>query len=220
MIGRSTVSAYLPILFRRKRLILASGLATACIGFAIAKMLPLQYASEGSLIVEHRASTVNDPQSPTVLNGILTQVDVLKSKGLIQRSVHELTNTTGLIPTMRLAAPVTDYLSTWTDYLSTFRDKITNLWRSDDSQKRDAETDKITYIQDHLRVEAKDNSSVISVQFEAGAPDTAAAVVNATRSPADSRLLPRFSITPATRYTSAGVIEGSPIARRASPHSG
>ena len=47
------------------------------------------------------------------------------------------------------------------------------------ARQRDAETEKITYIQDHLRVEAKDNSSVISVQFEAGAPDTAAAVVNA-----------------------------------------
>jgi capsular exopolysaccharide synthesis family protein len=87
---------------------------------------------------------------------------------------------------MRLAAPVRDYLTTWTDYLTTWTnylptipDNIAKLWRSDESQARDAETEKITYIQDHLRVEAKDNSSVISVQFEAGAPDTAAAVVNA-----------------------------------------
>ena len=77
---------------------------------------------------------------------------------------------------MRLPAPVTDYLAA-------FRDNLTSLWRSisgPHSDDGDDAMDKIvTYIQKHLLVKATDNSSVISVQFEAGAPDTASVVVNA-----------------------------------------
>ena len=64
MIGRSTDFGLSADTVSPEKIDLVSGLATACIGFAIAKTLPLQYASEGSLIVEHRASTVNDPAKP------------------------------------------------------------------------------------------------------------------------------------------------------------
>jgi polysaccharide biosynthesis transport protein len=162
----------LPALLRSKRLILVSGLLTACLAFAIARFLPLQYASEGNLIVEHPASAATDPKSPSVLNGILTQVDVLKSPGLIRSSIRDLANVAGLEPTMRLPASVTEFFAS-------LRTSISNLVRSEDHASADPDSDKLAYIRDHLTVEAKENSSVISVQFVAGAPDTAASVVNA-----------------------------------------
>ena len=171
----------LTVLLRRKRLLLMSGITTACFAFAVSRILPLQYSSEGSLIVENHASAFSDaPESPSVLSGVLTQVDVLQSKGLIRRAVGgeaNLANTAGLVPAMRLPAPVMDYLVA-------FRDNLASVWRfvsgphSDDGD--DATDRLVTYIQSHLLVKATDNSSsVISVQFKSGTPDSAAVVVNA-----------------------------------------
>jgi succinoglycan biosynthesis transport protein ExoP len=171
----------LTILLRRKRLLLMSGITTACLAFAVSRILPPQYSSEGNLIIENHASASSDaPVGPSVLTGVLTQVDVLQSKGLIRRAVSgeaNLANTAGLASAMRLPSPVTDYLAA-------FRDNLTGLWRSISGLHSDDDGDDVTdrivtYIQKHLRVKATDNSSVISVQFEAGAPDTAAVVVNA-----------------------------------------
>ena len=169
------------VLLRRKRLLLMSGITTACFTFAVSRILPLQYSSEGNLIVENHTSASSDaPESPSVLTGVLTQVDVLQSKGLIRRAVSgeaNLANTAGLVAAMRLPAPVTDYLVA-------FRDNLASLWRSISgprSDDGDDATDRlVTYIQSHLLVKATDNSSsVISVQFKAGTPDAAAVVVNA-----------------------------------------
>ncbi len=171
----------LTVLLRRKRLLLMSGITTACFAFAVSRILPPQYSSEGNLIVENHTSASSDaPESPSVLTSVLTQVDVLQSKGLIRRAVSgeaNLANTAGLVPAMRLPAPVTDYLVA-------FRDNLASLWRSisgPHSDDGDDATDRIvTYIQSHLLVKATDNSSgVISVQFKAGTPNAAAVVVNA-----------------------------------------
>jgi capsular exopolysaccharide synthesis family protein len=170
----------LPILLRRKRFLLISGVATACLAFAVSRTLPPQYSSEGDLIIESHASVSSDaPVSPSVLTGVSTQVDVLQSKGLIRRAISRepsLADAADLVPTMRLPAPVTGYLAA-------FRINLTSLWRSISGLQSDAgddATDRIVaYIQKHLLVKATDNSGVISVQFEAGAPDTASAVVNA-----------------------------------------
>jgi polysaccharide biosynthesis transport protein len=170
----------LPFLLRQKRLLSICGVTTACLAFAVSRTLPLQYSSEGDLIVENHASASSDaPGSPSVLTGVLTQVDVIQSKGLIRRAVSgepNLANTTGLVPTLRLPAPATDYLAA-------FRDNLTSLWRfisgphSDESD--DASDRIVSYVKRHLLVKAADNSNVISVQFDAGAPDTASLVVNA-----------------------------------------
>jgi capsular exopolysaccharide synthesis family protein len=164
----------LTILSHRKRLVLISGLLTACVAFAVGRMLPLQYSSEGRLIIENRAAPGDSPASPTVVNGVLTQVDVLQSKGLIRSSMADLANTADLVPNIRLPLPVIKFLTA-------LRDQLTQLWRSiNNSSPSESEMDRIVaYVQKHLRVEAKDNSSVISVEFAAGAPDTAATVVNA-----------------------------------------
>ncbi len=171
MIGESlSVSSIFPILLRRKKQLLISGLATACVAFAVARVVPLRYASEGSLIIEHPSA--DDAKSPTVLNGVLTQVDVLQSSALIRRSVQSLTNTEGMVPTLRLPSEVSEYLTV-------VRNHIARLFPFDDGPENDPLTDNINYVQKHLYVEAKDNSSVISVKYEAGSPHAAAAVVNA-----------------------------------------
>jgi succinoglycan biosynthesis transport protein ExoP len=171
MIGESlSASSILPILLRRKRHILLSGIATACVAFATVRVLPLRYASEGNLIIEHPSG--EDAKNPTVLTSVLTQVDVLQSKELIRRSVQSLASTEGIVPTMRLPPEASDYMNA-------FRDRVTKLFQSDDRLESDPLTDKVNYVQEHLRVEAKDSSSVISVKFEAGSPQAAAAVVNA-----------------------------------------
>jgi succinoglycan biosynthesis transport protein ExoP len=169
----------LAILLRRKRLLLISGTTTACLAFAVSRTLPSQYSSEGDLIIENHASASSDaPASPSVLTGVSTQVDVLQSKGLIRRALTRepsLAHTAALVPIMHLPAPVTDYLAA-------FRDNLTILWRSisgphsDDGD--DAVDEIVTYVQKHLLVKVTDNSSVISIQFEAAAPDTASVVVN------------------------------------------
>ena len=71
------------ILLRRKRLLLVSGLLTACLTFAISKMLPLRYAGEGVMVVDAGAT-----QAATAAQGeasalVQTQLDVLQSKGLL-----------------------------------------------------------------------------------------------------------------------------------------
>ena len=63
----------LTVLLRRKRLLLMSGITTACFAFAVSRILPPQYSSEGNLIVENHTSASSDaPQSPSVLTGVLT----------------------------------------------------------------------------------------------------------------------------------------------------
>jgi uncharacterized protein involved in exopolysaccharide biosynthesis len=128
--------------------------------------------SEGSLIIEHPGTAGTDPKSPTVLNSIFTQADVVKSPGLIRSSVRDLANSAGLVPTGRLPASVMDFFAS-------LRANVTRWLQPDERESLDAETDKLNYIRDHLKVEAKENSSVLSVQFEAGTPNMAAAVVNA-----------------------------------------
>ena len=63
----------LTILLRRKRLLLMSGITSACLAFAVSRILPLQYSSEGNLIIENHTSASSDtPESPSVLTGVLT----------------------------------------------------------------------------------------------------------------------------------------------------
>jgi capsular exopolysaccharide synthesis family protein len=166
------VTGFLPVFLRSKWQILLSGLLTAGLAFGVTRILPARYMSEGSLIIEHPATAGNDPKNPTVLNSIFTQADVIKSPGLIRSSVRDLGNPAGLVPTARLPASVMDFFGS-------VRAHVTAWLQPDEQSNADAEIDKLNYIRDHLKVETKENSSVLSVQFEAGAPNTAAAVVNA-----------------------------------------
>jgi len=160
-------------LLRKKTAILLSGVIVAFLAFGVGRMVPLRYATEGNLIIEHPSA--EDPKSPSVLNSVLTQVDVIQSTGLLRRAVRDLASTEEIVPALRL--PI------WMlDNLAYVREEISRLFRSDDEPPIDPDAALVTYIQKNLRVTAKENSSVISLRFEAGSPDAAAAVVNAIMS--------------------------------------
>jgi uncharacterized protein involved in exopolysaccharide biosynthesis len=73
-----TQVAILRVLLRWKRILLLSGIATACVAFVVSRTFPLQYYGEGNLIIESR-TTPGDNPSPSLLNDVSTQVDVLQS---------------------------------------------------------------------------------------------------------------------------------------------
>ena len=184
MVGSSVnLAGAASVLARRKALIVFCGLLTACLAFAVTLILPRQYVSEGSLIIEHPSSAGNDPRNPSVLTGILTQVDVIQSRGLLRRSVSQFADTPGLKASLRIPAPVEQWVATILAPLSGIRETITQFLSSDDSdEKGDKSSDVVNYVQQHLRVETKESSSVISVKYEAGDPGVASSVVNSVMS--------------------------------------
>lgn len=169
------------LLWRRKRLLLLSGAACAALGFGVAEVLPQSYLGEGSLIVENKPSVADGMTSPSAISNVLTQVDWLQSKGLIQRVVRDLNlvHATTLEPSSRLPVIAKTLLSE-------LRDQIAHLRQSVDGPRQpqpQSEFDKtVLYVQKHLTASAKEGSSVITVQFLAGSPETAASVANAVMS--------------------------------------
>ena len=165
------------LLLRRKRLLLLSGVVTAGLGFAVSKVLPQAYVGEGSLIVENRPNPSEGQQSPSAVSNVLTQVDVLQARGLLQRVVSDLNlvHEPTLAPNSRLPGPIIDAFAAAGEYVQELRQRIKGT-----PPVADADLDKtINYVQKHLGAANKENSSVITVQFEAGSPDTAARVANA-----------------------------------------
>ena len=182
-----SVSGIFPILLRHKLTILLSGTVLAGIAFGLSQTLPLNYTSEGSLIVDSRVIAASDGQSNSaVVNDVLTEVDVLLSVGLIRHSIQDLdlTHTPGIVATMRLPPPIARFVGA-------ARQSFINLWHAiNRTTVSDSKDDQlVTYIQKHLSVAAgtggkklndnDKNSSVISIKFTGGSPDAAATVVNA-----------------------------------------
>jgi len=167
----------LGLLLRRKRLLLLSGVATAVFGFGVSKVLPRSYGTEGSLIVENRTTANDGPASPTALSNVLTQVDVLQTKGLAERIVRDLdlVHVDTLQPSFGLPAVVTDTIATGWNHVRRFRQMLDG---STPTPAKDEFELTIQYVQKHLSVSAAENSSVITVKFEAGSPTTAAMVSN------------------------------------------
>jgi polysaccharide biosynthesis transport protein len=173
MTGSISLPGILSVLLRRKSLLLVSGAVTAAIAFGVSRTLPVQYASEGSLIIENRHAG-----HETGPNDVLTQMDVIQSRELLRRSVHDfhLGDKAGLIATMRLPPPVPDILISVRGHLVAL---LRSLGAGTGGRDADPDDKFVTYLQRHLEIEAKDKSGVIFVRFVAGSPDAAAALVNA-----------------------------------------
>jgi polysaccharide biosynthesis transport protein len=184
----NTVSIAL-LLWRRKKTIFFCGVAFAGLSFGASRILPMQYTSEGSLIVDDRPLAATTGGSQGGNTDILTEEDVLMSSGLILRTVqaYNLTHLPDLIPKWRLPTQATDIL------LNSFA-SLARMWHSmNNIQVGDSETDKtVLYIQQHLLVQAGSGgkkketaettdktSSVITINFTAGSPEAAATVANA-----------------------------------------
>jgi succinoglycan biosynthesis transport protein ExoP len=160
----------LPLLLRRKRTILLSGVAMACLAFGASKMLPLQYTAEANLQIDSKPAGSSDSSSSPVL----TEVDTLQSKGHILRTVNtfNIGDVPDLVPVWRLPPVVSGTLaSAWSE--------VMGLVRPSNGSSVSA-VDKITtFVQSHLKVAAKEKSYVVSIQSTAGSPAAAATVANA-----------------------------------------
>lgn len=173
-------SILLHLLRQRKRWLLLSGIATACFGFAISQAIPPSYMGEGVLIVESHTSPGETPTtaSPTLLNDIATQIDVLQSSGLIRNVVKDLNliDAPGLIPRLRLPQVVLTAGGEVQDWLSRLRHYLDS---TPPVERLDTSDDTVTFIRKHLLAEAKENSSTIVVKFTGATPVMAATVTNA-----------------------------------------
>jgi polysaccharide biosynthesis transport protein len=166
----------LSILSQHKRTLLVSGIATACLGFGISRIMPQSYLGEGSLIVENKPSVSEGTTSPSAVSNVLTQVDVLQSRGLLQRVARDLDleHDPMLKPSSRVPWPVRDWLVALQQYVTQLRETF-----SDRPRIKTAIDETADYIQKHFSAAAKENSSIITVQFLGGSPETAARVTNA-----------------------------------------
>ena len=176
------------ILLRRKRLLLSCGVIGAAMGLVLSVTLPETHTAIGSLIVEN-----GEPNVPELGMGIgtasgnpegvvLTQVEILRSYGLIKTVVNDLALATA--PDLRAVCHWPKYLNDAWGWLEPVLNRFPN-WHSDDTQNASADdrpnslTDKTAeYVRKQMRVDATEHSSVINVQFSAGSPTLAAAIVN------------------------------------------
>lgn len=177
----------IPTVMRRKRLLMISGVTGACLAFGASRILPLQYAGEANIVVDNRVISSTDSGGTGNNGNVLTQVDVLRSPGMIRRVAEKIgPEEGGLVPSWRLPPPLSDYIAEG-------RQALVDLWHSVNNTKLTySQNDKIIdYIQKNLKVESglgggslgdangpQDKSSVISIKFVAGTPETAALVVN------------------------------------------
>jgi capsular exopolysaccharide synthesis family protein len=175
------------VLQRRKGRILLSGLVMAAVALGISKVVPKNYSSNGGMIVENSEPNVPELGMGVATGGgnndgvVLTQLEVLRSRGLIERVVNDLnlTGSPSLMPISRLPFPVLIALDTVKAYLTNLREYIAPPDASDTNRDDTPTNVTIDYVQKHLKVEATEHSSVIGIQFEAGSPKTASSVVNA-----------------------------------------
>jgi len=171
-------------LARRKWAILSFGAVGALLSLGVARVMPLQYASQGDLIVDSQGPNIPElnigPGAPQMAGpDVATQVDVLRSQGLIERVVHRLNLTTldGLRPAPRVPQGVANVLFGVQSYIIQYVDVLLDKHR-----EPDASPTVVDYIQKHLQLDTSDRSAVIGIRFQAANPDLAAAVVNTTMS--------------------------------------
>jgi capsular exopolysaccharide synthesis family protein len=167
------------VLLDRKKTLFFSGLIAAGLALVITKILPVQYAGEGGMVVETLAAGANAGAAADNSTSIVqTQIDVLMSKGLVSRVAHDLNlSPTTLIPAVRLPKPIVDNITT---AMTSAKDLIHSVLDFDvDAVKPVDPNDRIIdYIQKHLQVTAKQGSKLITLRFLAATPNVAALVVN------------------------------------------
>jgi succinoglycan biosynthesis transport protein ExoP len=168
------------ILLRRKRLLLTVGVLSAGLGFVGSINLPQRYIAVGSMIAE--TGELNGPQGGTAAAAaksdsegiVITQIEVLRSVGLIKKVVEKLkldvnqefrpeTSWPAVVEAARLGiAPLFEKMSQW-------------LFPAEQTTTERA----VDYVQRHLRVAAAERSSVLTIQYSAASPALAVSLVDA-----------------------------------------
>ncbi|WP_428485842.1 GumC family protein [Rhodopila sp.] len=173
------------LLLRRKWLIMLSGLVAACLAVAMTKVMPREYAADGGMIVENSEPNVPELGVGVGSSGgnndgvVLTQLEVLRSRGLINQVVldHHLVDAPDLKPALRLPLAVQHFLAMMHGYLAAATAVFAAS--SGNGSERSPVDQAADYIGKHLKVAATDHSSVISLRFLAGSPVRATEVINA-----------------------------------------
>jgi capsular exopolysaccharide synthesis family protein len=111
---------------------------------------------------------------------VITQVDVVHSRQLIERVVHSLSaeDVANLVPKPRLPAVVVQWMDAAKAEFTTLRRMVLEEAPPPPTTLNEVEEDRVEYIQTHLKVAATEHSSVIALKFQAGSATTAANVIN------------------------------------------
>ena len=162
------------LMWRRKWMVGLGGLVCAALVAAAASGLPMRFAATGLVIAsrDDKAVEVNDR---------VTQSDILLSPALLSDVAAKLNlaQVPGLAPRYRYAGALRAVVE------NHVKPAITGLlpssWRGtpDSEPETDLAMDAATqYLRQHLTVGGNENSRVLAVNFAAGTPEIAAAVVN------------------------------------------
>jgi polysaccharide biosynthesis transport protein len=164
------------VLWHRKKTLLVSGLAVACLAFMFSKILPLQYAGEGGMVVESPISEGAQAAADTGTSVVQTQIDVLQSKGVIARVVHDQKITVNdLAPKYRLPEPILRSIGDAVGYAKQMWHAMNGDTVTTQTSAADEATD---YLQKYVQISAKNGSKLILLRFAGGSPIIAASVVN------------------------------------------
>lgn len=169
-----TLAEFWPLLLRRKRFLLLSGVATALVGFGASQIVPQAHTSEAGIVVETRPPGSQIVPPVEVDNIVATQEDVLRSRGVIEYVVQELhlARSPALLPDLRLPSVLLQGIANTVAYLS-------SLTADNSSGADDGTEAAIAYIQKHLMLKAEERSSVITARFSAATPEMSTNVLNA-----------------------------------------
>ena len=173
------VNSFCLALWRRKWRVLFAALGAGACAFLIARLLPVRYESEVSLLVDAGAFPVpGGAQRPQVgSEKVHTEADILRSRAVADAVVAELglAHRPDLRPAARLPRWIGHFAATVQDWVRPIR----ALAGDHPTPAEDATSAAVETVARRLEVGVEEHSNVLTVRFAAGSPELAAAVVNA-----------------------------------------
>lgn len=185
-----TASDLFHLLWRRKFVVLLSGLITGLIALGVAASLPPHFAADGLLLIEAREPQIPElnvlaaaPPANSQLNR--TELDVLRSRALIESVVRQLdlADDPAFAPAPSRIRNAVGVVACRAAKLigGSIGERLADMFPPTAAppswSERTAAT--VELVQKNLQVTHEDNSGVVAVHFVAGSPTAAAAVVNA-----------------------------------------
>ena len=177
------------LLWRRKALLLASGLTLAVAAFATSLALPKRYAAMGSLLVRSEALTSPDTEAAFYAAGIneavvTTEQDVLTSPGLLRRAAGMLDLTAAMTEPASLGQRLTDALDdgAWAIGGPRLQQRLDTqmeaLFPSTPSTPDSAAEAQTRFLASAMTIATTKSSSVIGLTATTKDPQLSAGIVN------------------------------------------
>lgn len=180
-----TTSQVMRVLWRRRLVILASGLGVALAGFLIAHDLPHTYVAEGLLVVEPLQTAMSDvgPEfgaSSTDIVRAQTEAEILRSHAMAEAVVDSL----GLATNRQFMDSSVAGVLMPLVALRTAADRLVHALvpaendASGEPAADDLKAVAVARLEDNLTIRTTDKATVIEVAFSSTDPGLAAAIVN------------------------------------------